>query len=209
MTTQPKTQQTPETSTDPNAPTPPAAAGHPDPSNPHTTPNSHPRPDTPPRPTDPNAHTAPQRLVPVTEAIRYRKRAQAAENELDAIKGQLQDTSVELEQARQTVSALDRRQKIDRLLADSDAVDLEVARMLTEAAVEMMDEPDVKIAIEDLKRHKPYLFRNKPQPLSPASPMAPRTRDPLNRTTTHAAQVAATTGDRRDLLRYLRLRRGK
>ena len=148
-------------------------------------------------------------LVPVTEAIRYRKRAQAAEQQLDEIKGQLQDTRVELSQAKQTVDALDRRAQIDQLLTESDALDLEVASLLTEAAVTMMDEPDIKLAVEDLKRHKPYLFRSKRTgEASPVSPMAGHPpRSNVGRTQRNAADRAAATGDRRDLLRYLRLRR--
>ena len=108
----------------------------------------------------PNAVTGDgsERQVPVGEAIRYRKRAQAAEQELGDLKGQFQDVKVELEQARQTVSQLERRQAIDEVLTDAETVDLEVARLLTEAAVSMMDEPDIRMAIEDLRRHKPYLF---------------------------------------------------
>ena len=157
-------------------------------------------------PTDSTTDT-PQRLVPVTEAIRYRKRAQTAEQQLEALKGQLQDSQVELEQARQSLTALDRRQRIDQILAESDAIDLEVARLLTEAAVADMDEPDIKLAIEDLQRHKPYLFRHRNNGSTTGSAMTARPRDGLNTTTQHAARQAAATGDRRDLLKYLRLRR--
>lgn len=148
-----------------------------------------------------------QRLVPVTEAIRYRKRAQAAEQELGAAKGRLQDLQVELEQARQTIDALDRRQRIDAMLADAEAVDLEVARLLTEAAVEVMDEPDVKLAIDELRRLKPYLFRRRAD--GGAASMPARQRGGGGHHADEAADRAASTGDRRDLLRYLRLRRTK
>ncbi len=145
-----------------------------------------------------------ERLVPVSESIRYRKRAQVAEQQLADTKGHLQDTQAELEQVRQTMDKLERRQHIDALLADADAVDLEVARLLTEMAVEMMDEPDVKLAIEDLRRHKPYLFR---QRLVGASAMPARGHDTADHQSQQAAEQAAVSGDRRDLLRYLRLRR--
>lgn len=145
-----------------------------------------------------------ERLVPVSEAIRYRRRAQAAEQGANDLKGEIQDTRVELEQARQSILQLERRQKIDELLVDSEVVDLEVARLLTEVAVEMMDEPDVKMAIDDLKRHKPYLFTTRG---TEGSFMAARLRGSSHHEVEQAAGCAAISGDRRDLLRYLRLRR--
>jgi len=145
-----------------------------------------------------------ERLVPVSEAIRYRRRAQAAEQGANDLKGEVQDARVELEQARQSIIQLERRQKIDELLIDSEVVDLEVARLLTEVAVEMMDEPDVKMTIDDLKRHKPYLFKTRG---SDGSFMAARLRESSHHETEQAAGRAAISGDRRDLLRYLRLRR--
>jgi len=112
-------------------------------------------------------------------------------------------TEGELSQLRQTVSSLERRQKVDALLSDAEAVDFEVARLLTEAAVEAMDEPDVAIVVEELRRSKPYLFRRRDVG---ASAMGPKSRHVVEHCD-EAAAVAAQTGDRRDLLRYLRLRR--
>ncbi len=142
-------------------------------------------------------------MVPVAESIRYRKRAQAAEQELETLRSQLNDSHAELTQLRDTVSVMERRQKIDALLTDADAVDFEVARLLTEAAVEAMDEPDVHLAIDELRRSKPYLFRS---PRGVAGAMGVRRYDPHEQAE-QAADAAARSGDRRDLLHYLRLRR--
>jgi len=120
------------------------------------------------------------------------------------LKGRLQDTCVELEQARQTIDQLERRQKIDEILADSEVLDMEVGRLLTEMAVEMMDEPDLRMAIEDLRRHKPYLFR---RPQSGVVAMPAHRRELSQHQAEHAAHQAAASGHRRDLLKYLRLRR--
>jgi len=164
--------------------------------------------DTAPEPADDVAPAeatddASEKLVPVTEAIRYRRRAQAAEQQLDETRSQAESLQGELGEARETITALERRQQVDRLLADARVADLEVARLLTEMAVEQMDEPDVQLAIDDLRRHKPYLFH---EPADPGSAMGARgsSHDAPAR---HAAQHAADTGNRRDLLQYLRLRR--
>ena len=101
---------------------------------------------------------------------------------------------------------MERQQKIDRLLAESEAIDLEAARLLTEAAVEEMEEPDVEAVVEDLRRHKPYLFRQR-GPVRLA--MGARTRAGSQERAEDAAREASMSGNRRDLLRYLRLRRAK
>jgi hypothetical protein len=117
----------------------------------------------------------------------------------------LESLTTELAKAREMIASLERRQRIDTLLAESDAVDLDVARLLTEAAVQQMSEPDVKLAIDDLKKHKPYLFRRGFSPSPSAAAMGARTTTPTP--VAEAAETAAATGNRRDLLRYLRLRR--
>ena len=82
---------------------------------------------------------------------------------------------------------------------------MDAARLLTEAAVQSMDEPDVAEAVQDLRRHKPFLFypdASAAEGLALA-PQIEGADDPLAR----AAEQAQHSGDRRDLLRYLRLRR--
>ncbi|MEM6457911.1 MAG: hypothetical protein AAF710_00805 [Planctomycetota bacterium] len=147
--------------------------------------------------------TATERLVPVGESIRYRKRAQAAEQRLTELTDQLAGLKDDLEASRQTITSLERRQKIDALLAGSDAVDLEAARLLTEVAVGQMDKPDVEEAVRELRRQKPYLFRRPGRSVPTA--MSLNVDEPHDASA--AAERAAATGDRRDLLDYLRLRR--
>jgi len=147
----------------------------------------------------------PDKLVPVSEAIRYRKRAQAAEQQLESLHEALGAAQAKLSEADQTITGLERRQKVDALLSEADTVDLEAARLLTEQAVSTMDEADVELAIKDLRRHKPYLFRHRQN--QAASAMGPSMDTPAQDPAEHAAEQATRTGDRRDLLRYLRLRR--
>lgn len=111
----------------------------------------------------------------------------------------------ELTQSRDTVTALERRQRIDALLVEADTHDVDLARLLTEQAVAQMDEPDLAEAVSDLRRHRPYLFRHRPP--MPRS-MPPRTDD-LPAPVEQAARQAAESGHRRDLMQYLRLRRGR
>jgi len=115
----------------------------------------------------------------------------------------LADTERLLAQAREALDASERKRQIERELSQEGAVDLETAAMLTEAAVAGMDKADVRAAVADLRKRKPFLFRAGPSRGSsvmggqlPADPLA------------DAAAAARDSGDRRALLRYLRLRRG-
>ncbi len=150
-----------------------------------------------------------EKLVPVTESIRYRKRAQPAETQAEALQKRLDEITRTLAESEQTIAALERRQRIDAELAAADAVDLDVARLLTEAAVSAMDEPEIAEAIDDPRRHKPYLFG----PRGRAARHMGHTPHDLASPLEDAAECAIAPGDRRDLLRYLlrylRLRRGQ
>lgn len=157
----------------------------------------------------PNDQTDPT-LVPVAEAIRYRKRAQAAEQQLHETQQRLQTLQSQLAEAQASASRLERRQRIDALLIDAGAIDLDAARTLAEHALGQSsggdggdNAPDPAAVIAEMQRRRPYLFRRATH--AGNGLMSPRLEDasPLEA----AAERAAETGDRRDLLAYLRLRR--
>jgi hypothetical protein len=151
---------------------------------------------------------AAERLVPVSEAKRYRKRAQAAEATLEEVKAQLAQNEEQIRRSEALIESLERRVTIDEVLVESDAVDLEAARLLVEQSLAEGEADDVESAVAEIKRRKPMLFRRsrKVQAVAQAS------RD-LNGHSLHrdqlvrAASDASATGDRHDVLRYLRLRR--
>jgi len=147
-----------------------------------------------------------EKLVPVTQAIRHRKRAQQAEQQLQEREQALSEAQAALSEKEATIQQLERRQKIDELLGQAEPVDHEAARLLTEQAVAEMAAPDVQQAVSELKRKRPYLFREREAAGGPA--MAARSHS-LDEPREEAAATAAMSGDRRDLLRYLRLRRSK
>ncbi|MEM7680934.1 MAG: hypothetical protein AAF288_03165 [Planctomycetota bacterium] len=124
------------------------------------------------------------------------------------LRQQLERAHERLRETEQAFAQLERRQRIDALLAEQGALDLEAGRLLTEAAVNQMDEPDLQLAVADLRKHRPWLFPQRPAvPSALADALAPEPdttpQDPAHL----AAQRAAETGDRRDLLAYLRLKR--
>ena len=135
----------------------------------------------------------------------WRDRAQRAERSLAELAGRLAESEASLDQARHAIDAVEQHHQIERALEEAHALDLETATILTAAAIEGMDEPDVAAAVRDLQRRKPFLFRTsvgRPSVMSAAD--APREDSVLG----EVAETARRTGDRRELLRYLRMKRG-
>ena len=149
-----------------------------------------------------------ERLVPVSEARRYRKRAQAAEKIAGDLQEELAAKEAALAQQRRDLEELQHRQEIDELLIEAEVVDLETARLLTELTAATMDEPDVEEAVADLRRRKPFLFRRSPRSSGALSPKS-EGDGCMEHRLDDAATEAGLTGRRQDLLRYLRLRRKK
>lgn len=124
----------------------------------------------------------------------------AAQQRITALEQQLAERD-------QTITSLERRHTLDGLLRDAEAVDLDAARLLTEAAVASMDTPDLALAVQDLRREKPFLFRQSPRTASASGALSPQTAGGDSELLEQAAADAAATGDREDLLRYMRLKR--
>ncbi len=143
-----------------------------------------------------------EKLVPASESIRYRRRAQAAEQEARQLREALDKANASLRDTTDALESVERRQRVDALLIESDVIDLEAARLLTEAAIATMDEADLGEVVDDLRQRKPYLFKRN----ETGRAMSARPRHP-GPGTDDAAELAARTGDRADLLEYLRKRR--
>jgi hypothetical protein len=148
------------------------------------------------------------RSTALSDAKRYRKRAQAAEKQVEELKATLAEREQKLSDAEKSLTQQQRRQQIDHALINAGALDIEMARQLAEAALAQAPEGDITAAIDELKRAKPFLFRqNSASPGSGAMSAADDSPSPRNAQLHRAASSALETGKRSDLLRYLRLRR--
>ncbi len=145
----------------------------------------------------------------VSAELLMQARAEEAESKCAEQEARISELEAKLVAAREATDASERRREIERALGESDTVDVETARLLTEAAVAQMDEPDVALAVDELRRRKPFLFHGEPAAaqmrgiaMRPAQEMmiGDGALDGL-------ADEARQTGDRRVLLRYLRQRR--
>lgn len=90
-----------------------------------------------------------------------RDRAQQAEQSAGELRSRLQEAESALALAREALDAAERRHQIDLLLIEQETVDLESSRLLTELALTQMPERDVAMAVGDLRRRKPFLFRSR------------------------------------------------
>lgn len=156
--------------------------------------------------------------------LECRRRAEAAEAraaELEVrigeLEGALAASERALEQAQAAAATAERRREGERLLSEAQALDVETGLMLVESMLARGDCECPREAVERLRQDKAFLFAPatvEPAParggMSGMSAMgAPdagvdRFLDELE----DVASRARESGDRRELLRYLRLRRG-
>jgi ABC-type uncharacterized transport system involved in gliding motility auxiliary subunit len=149
------------------------------------------------------------KLVPVSESIRYRKRAQIAERQVETLSEQLAEARAEAKEARERLSTIRTEQELARKLAAAGAVDLEAAVLIARARMEGEPEADLGGVVEQLRKEKQYLFaEGKSRMLSSKKTTGAKERIQSNEAVLErAAKKAATTGSRTDLQEYLKLRR--
>ncbi len=149
------------------------------------------------------------RFVPVSESIRYRKRAQSAEKKLETLSGQLAQAKEQTTKLSEQLSNIQNEQELMRRLSAEATVDLEAAVLIAKTKLQGKDDADLKAVIGQMKKEKPYLFYDNNRMAAAAQKTAAaKERLPNNQTVLErAAQKAATTGNRADLQEYLKLRR--
>lgn len=147
------------------------------------------------------------RLVPVAESIRYRKRAQAAEKQVETLAEQLAEEKSHTKQMAEELSGIKVEQELTRKLAAAGSIDIETAVLIAKAKINDDNKGDIDGVIEQLKREKGHLFIgdsvSTAGKTSPVKDKTAGTRVGLER----AAKRAAESGNRMDLQEYLKLRR--
>jgi predicted nucleic acid-binding Zn-ribbon protein len=149
------------------------------------------------------------KLVPVTESIRYRKRAQSAEKQVEDLSEQLSQAKSEAARISEQLNEIQLEQNLIRKLTAAGTVDLETAVLTVKARIESDNGADIDDVIEQLKKEKQYLFHQK-DTYAPAIKKTAGVKERVQNSHTvleRAAKKAATTGSRTDLQEYLKLRR--
>jgi hypothetical protein len=148
------------------------------------------------------------KLVPVSESIRYRRRAQGAEKKIESLAEQLAEAKAEAKETAEQLKSLQVEQKLVRELTAAGAVDLETAVLIAKARMEGGTEADIDSVIRQLKKEKQYLFTGVGRTVTVAKTAGAKERMEGSQTVLErAAKKAATTGSRTDLQEYLKLRR--
>ena len=143
----------------------------------------------------------------ISEEVIWKSRAMEAEEKLAACEARLGELTDELDSANAAVVSTQRRGDIERELTAARAVDLETACLLTEVTISEMDEPDVSVAVRELKSRKPFLFSCGVHGSSGGAAMSSQVGSGGSGLGKMASS-ARSSGDRNELLRYLRARRG-
>jgi hypothetical protein len=164
------------------------------------------------------------RLVPVTESIKYRRRAQQAEGQLETLQQQIDQLRTELEgrddqlaaaeaqrdEAQHRLRAAETRSMAERALQQAGVVDLEAASVLLARRVDLsqedLDEDAIAGEVEQLLVDKPFLCRT-PGSLPPSSASSREDESTPAARLSEVARQAAHSGSRRDIAEYLRLKR--
>lgn len=133
------------------------------------------------------------------EAVGESDRIAELEHEVTSLRAELANVRAEAERAA-------RRAEIERELAAAGAIDLEITTPLVEDVLGGMEEPDVAKAVREVRGGKGFLFRGVGGGGVLSEAMAGE-RAAAGTGLDDLAGDARDSGDRSDLLRYLRARR--
>ena len=153
-------------------------------------------------------------LVPVSEAIRYRKRAQAAEKKAEQLAEQLRQNELAQQQAQEKQDRSRQEMELTKELVAAGAMDVEAALLLAQRRMKSSsskNELSNRQVIEALRQERPYLFGGGVgEDFRLWSSPTAGVRSGGNsggRFLSHLAERARSSGDRRDMQEYLRMRR--
>jgi CO dehydrogenase/acetyl-CoA synthase alpha subunit len=148
-----------------------------------------------------------EKLVPVTESIRYRRRAQAAEKKAADLEAELAETRNQKEAIAKQVESLNLESLMIQKLARSGANDLETAMLIAKSRMAGSEKPDIDSVIEQMKKEKQYLFNCCEFPVQAKTSGAKEKMNPGVNRLEKAARAAANTGSRRNLQEYMKIKR--
>ena len=146
--------------------------------------------------------------APVSAELLMEETEKSMEDENAELRARVASLEKDLTAANEAVAMVERRAQIEQEVSRANAVDVETACLLTEVAIAGMDDPDVAIAVKELRGKKPFLFTDggSAKKTSGSLMSAMVHRDQSDELGTMAG-AARASGDRGALLRYLQARR--
>jgi len=151
-------------------------------------------------------------VVPVAEAIRYRRRAQAAEQQVEQLTTQLEALEQEHRAVEGQVEQMRQETELTQQLTQAGVKDLEAALLLAQRRLQNDngEKQNVPQMIEQLRTERPYLFEECEKiEIGLTRPTASvRTQSQSGvQTLSRMAERVRTTGSRKDMQEYMRIRR--
>jgi hypothetical protein len=147
-----------------------------------------------------------ERTVPVSESIRYRRRAQVAEKKAGELELELAKTKSQAEELASQLEGLSIENKLTAKLAQAGASDIEAAVLLAKAHIDK--DSDVDGVIVQMKREKPHLFAQAAKTVvmktAGAKDKAASAASALERA---AGKASTNAHSRASLQEYMKLRR--
>lgn len=154
-----------------------------------------------------------EQLVPVTEAIKYRRRAQTAEQQIQELSEQVKALEAEREQSQDRMEAALLERDLTSQLVGAGVRDIEVALLLAKEQTRKSDgqAPEMKSIVDTLRRERPYLFSDTVEEVrqvfaGPTAGVQP-SRNASVANLRRMAEQARSSGNRMDMQEYLRVRR--
>lgn len=151
------------------------------------------------------------KFVPVSESIRYRKRAQSAEKKVEVLEKQLAQIRGQADDLTIKLGMVERERCLSEKLLAAGAVDVEAAVLLAESRIAEDRDADIDGVVEQLRSEKRYLFADGDAEAVVVSKKTAAARDKMSDASRvgleRLAKKAVASGNRVDLHEYLKLRR--
>ncbi len=149
-----------------------------------------------------------EKLVPVGEAIRYRKRAQGAEKEAADLAEEAKQLRELNEELTGDLEAMRTDHELMRALSSAGAVDLEGAVLIAKSRLENGEDKEIASVVELLRSEKSYLFGGQAQRKVASKTAGVKEKESGGqRVLENTARQAAVSGSRADVHEYMRIRR--
>ena len=149
-----------------------------------------------------------EKLVPVREAIRYRKRAQSAEQEAVDLGEQVRELKAVNEKLDGELSGMKLDHELAKKLVSAGVCDVDAAVLIAKDRMRDQEDAEVDGVIEQMRKEKGYLFGAREGSVSALKTAG--VRENLSggqRVLENVGQKAAASGSRVDLHEYMRARR--
>lgn len=148
------------------------------------------------------------RLVPVAESIRYRKRAQTAEKKLQEISEQLNESKVDGEKLKVEIEAMRLEGKLSSCLLSAGVKDLETAMLVARKRMDGKGVENIDSVVEQVRNEKGHLFGGFEMGVAAERTSGVKDRSSRGKGVLESvAKRAAVSGSRVDVQEYMRVRR--